>query len=234
MNERELLAAEHALRLLEGEELLEAYRLAATDEDFAREVAAWEERLAPMFDEIGEADVPPELWERIRARISDDASSAVVTLRRSLNRWKGIAATAAALAASLLLVVAWQVTRPDAPAPAPVAVERAPLLTASVASEDRSLVLFAAFEAGELVVVPARVEAQPGRDHELWIIGADAQPRSLGLIEPGEPRRIAVPAPLIGDFEAQGTLAVSVEPEGGSPTGLPTGPVVATGNLVRV
>jgi anti-sigma-K factor RskA len=30
------------------------------------------------------------------------------------------------------------------------------------------------------------------------------------------------------------TLAISIEPLGGSPTGLPTGPVVATGVVARV
>jgi anti-sigma-K factor RskA len=33
---------------------------------------------------------------------------------------------------------------------------------------------------------------------------------------------------------AQATLAVSVEPPGGSPTGLPTGPVIASGKLTKL
>ncbi len=56
--------------------------------------------------------------------------------------------------------------------------------------------------------------------HELWIIAPDAAPVSLGLLADG-PLTVQYPMPPRG-----WTLAVSIEPAGGSPTGAPTGPVI--------
>ena len=69
---------------------------------------------------------------------------------------------------------------------------------------------------------------------ELWLIAPGDQPRSLGLIDPGKPIRINVPADLSRRVSADAALAVSVEPPGGSPTGLPTGPVIASGKLTNL
>ncbi|MDQ4087135.1 MAG: anti-sigma factor, partial [Pseudomonadota bacterium] len=59
-------------------------------------------------------------------------------------------------------------------------------------------------------------------------------PVSLGLVQAGAPQRLRVPAQVARHFQARSTIALSVEPPGGSPTGLPTGPVVATGELLAV
>ena len=64
---------------------------------------------------------------------------------------------------------------------------------------------------------------------ELWLIpsGPDQRPHSLGLIQPGQPIRLTIPPDLAGRVTPDATLAVSLEPPGGSPTGQPTGPVIA-------
>jgi anti-sigma-K factor RskA len=62
-------------------------------------------------------------------------------------------------------------------------------------------------------------------------VGAGAAPRSLGLVTDAS-ARLPVPAALRQGAEG-GSLAVSVEPKGGSPTGAPTGPVIYSGKLVR-
>ena len=69
---------------------------------------------------------------------------------------------------------------------------------------------------------------------ELWLIAPGDQPRSLGLIEAGRPVHINLPPDLIRRIAADATLAVSLEPPGGSPTGLPTGPVIANGKLTNL
>jgi anti-sigma-K factor RskA len=69
---------------------------------------------------------------------------------------------------------------------------------------------------------------------ELWLIGPGEKPRSLGLIDAGRPVHINLPAELIQRIAADATLAVSLEPPGGSPTGLPTGPVIANGKLTNL
>lgn len=236
MSERDILAAEYALGVLEGEALLEARNLEQSDPGFKAEVADWQGRLAPLFDGFDPVDAPSDLWKRVLAAIrSDDPKAAVLVLRRRVRRWQVGAGTAAAIAASLALVVAFEAVRPPAPAPAPVGRPAAPaMLTASISAEDRSVILSATYQDGQLIVTPARMEQVAGRDYELWVIGVDSTPRSLGVVDGSAPRRIAVPAALASDMRSAGTLAISVEPAGGSPTGAPTGPVVATGTLDKV
>ena len=76
---------------------------------------------------------------------------------------------------------------------------------------------------------PAIVAANAGRAFEMWLIVGEGPPRSLGVFDP-RAGRVTLPD-VPGDVVP--TLAISVEPPGGSPTGLPTGPVIFTGRLVR-
>ena len=66
---------------------------------------------------------------------------------------------------------------------------------------------------------------------ELWVIPADGKPRSMGVMDVSAPGWAKVPAAAIPALGAGVTLAVSIEPLGGSPTGLPTGPVVLKGHM---
>ena len=84
------------------------------------------------------------------------------------------------------------------------------------------------------MIVPAALLTSDPRAMELWLIPAGDKPHSLGLIEPGQPVRLDVPRDLVARINADATLAVSMEPPGGSPTGQPTGPVVASGKLTSL
>jgi anti-sigma-K factor RskA len=86
-----------------------------------------------------------------------------------------------------------------------------------------------------LVIVPAALLANDRRSYELWLIpSGETRPRSLGLVQPGQPIRLDIPAGLAGRITQDATLAVSLEPPGGSPTGQPTGPVIAAGKLTNL
>ena len=239
--ELDLLAAEYSLGLLEGRERARAERLLATDAAFREAVGRWSGRLAPLLEEVEAASPPSGVWDRIEGAIdSRPASPAPVEpalgsnvhlLRRKVNLWRGYSAAATALAASLALFL---VTRPPAEAPPPPPAA-APLI-AVMEAEGSPAKLVATYDPDSrmLFVAPAAgVAAVPGHAHELWLIPADGKPRPMGLLEPGAPRRVAIPAVLLGEVKAEATLALSVEPAGGSPTGQPTGPIVAAGKLVR-
>lgn len=240
MNEAELLAAEYALRLLEGEELMEARRRSADDPAFAASVAEWEEHFAALYEDI-EAEIPaPGTWDAIVRRLdgeADDASGStvVVSLRRKLVRWQ-----AGAIAASVAAVVmlALQLTPPDrSTIPAPVEKKQvAPLLLASLAGDQAPEALTVAFnpESRELMITPARIAAPAGRVRELWLIAPGAAPVSLGLVNSAGIQRRQIPAVLARGFQTGSTLALSDEPTGGSPTGQPTGAVLASGSLSQV
>ena len=85
-----------------------------------------------------------------------------------------------------------------------------------------------------LTIVPAALLTDDRRSMQLWLIPAGDRPHSLGLIARGQPVRLIVPADLAGRLTSDATLAVSLEPQGGSPTGQPTGPVIANGKLTSL
>ena len=237
-DERDLLAAEYALGLLEGAALVEARRLEATDPGFARAVAQWQERLMPLAGEVPAVAPDPALWDRVRRAIADApaAGSNVVALQRRLRLWRTIALGALAAAASLALVVGLDSTNRE-----PAVAERQPaapprVLVAALASPKEETSLSVAYDSADrsLMVTPGRLTGAAGHDHELWIIPAGGEPVSLGLVRAGEPQRFRVPAEVAPHFRAQSSVALSVEPTGGSPSGRPTGPVVASGALLVV
>jgi anti-sigma-K factor RskA len=65
------------------------------------------------------------------------------------------------------------------------------------------------------------------------MIPAGGKPHPMGMMPVGKPMHVRLPAELAQALAEGVTLAVSVEPAAGSPTGLPTGPVIAAGKLVR-
>ncbi|HVF36908.1 MAG TPA: anti-sigma factor [Sphingomicrobium sp.] len=232
MTDRDHLAAEYALGLLDGAELMEARGLVAGDAEFARLVEQWEERFEPLFDEYGEAEPPPGLRQRILSALEKDEGGEVVILRRRLGRWKGMAAAASAIAASLALVVAYDVTRPP---PASVQTSEGEMMVASLNSPDDQMMMAAAWSpAKKELMLAGAMPAEAGRSHELWIIPADGKPRSLGVMAGEGLNKMAVAEPMAELFAGGATLAVSLEPRGGSPTGAPTGPVLASGALAKV
>ncbi|TMJ13809.1 MAG: anti-sigma factor [Alphaproteobacteria bacterium] len=225
----DMLAAEYALGLLEGEERAEAHALFESDESFRRRVGAWTGRLAPLLDEAEPQAPPAELWSKIERRIAPPpAASNVVVLRRKLSLWRGYAAAATALAASLALFL---VTRPE---PAPPRAEAPMVAMMEAAGSGAKLVATYDAASRSLVVAPAAgITRVAGHSHELWAIPADGKPRPMGIVRPGAPQRMDVPPEMAPAFAGGVTLALSVEPEGGSPTGQPTGPVIASGRLAR-
>lgn len=233
--ERNQLAAEYAVGLLEGEELERARELASEDSEFRADVARWSGQLAPLLDEVEPVAPPPRVLAAIEQRISklQQRANNVYQLRRRLNVWRGFAAGASAIAASLAVVL---VTRPE-PVEQPAAYrEAAPPMVAMMESEDTDARLVATWDSADrslVVAAAAGVEAVTGRSHELWVIPADGTPRSMGVMPGTAPMHLRVTGPIADQLAEGATLAVSVEPPGGSPAGKPTGPVIAAGKLQR-
>lgn len=228
MTERERLAAEMALRVLEGQELLDAQNLLHSDPAFAAEVADWEARLAPLIDEIGSVRPDGAMWERIRKAIGSEPAT-VVSLKRKLRLWQigGIAAAAAACM-SLFLITTHR--EPVAP---PAIDGSAPILVASLASETEPASMAVTFlpRTRSLIVTPGRLRPREQRATELWVIPAGEAPISLGLVRTDSVERKTLSADLAAKLTSGSTIAVSDEPAGGSPTGQPTGNVLAAGAL---
>ncbi len=237
------LAAEFVLRLLEGEELMEARARLRSDPGFERLVGEWEARLAPLLDTVPAEAPPAGLWSRIESQLSEDGgeSATVHALRRKANIWRAYSAAITAVAAALLLVVGLDTARRDPvlqqqPPATQAPAATAATLVASLAAEGGPAALVITYDPASrsLIATPAVLQGAAGHDHELWVVPSAGPPRSLGLVAAGRPRRITIPPALLDAIGRDATLAISVEPEGGSPTGLPTGPVIATGQLTGI
>jgi anti-sigma-K factor RskA len=85
-----------------------------------------------------------------------------------------------------------------------------------------------------MIVRRVSASAEQGRSYELWLVAKGAPaPKSLGLVGNEE----FTQRPIPGNFDLAtlrtARYAVSLEPSGGSPTGVPTGPILFTGNIVE-
>lgn len=229
MTETEHLAAEHALGLLTGADLLAARGRVSADPAFAAEVDAWDARLAPLLDEIAPVSPGADLWSRIDTALGQTGGE-VVALRRSLRVWRAASAVAAAAAAVLAIVA---LPREGAPVSQPqVAAEPAAQLIAALDFPGARTPVAVAYapDRRELTVAAAGHVAAGGHDDELWIIPAGGTPRSLGVLH-ADTTRVPISPELAALFAAGATVAVTQEAPGGSPTGAPKGPIIAKGGL---
>lgn len=232
------LAAEFVLRLLEGAERPEAERRARNDDAFAALVSGWEERLAPLLDDIPAVEPAPEIWSRIERSLFEGGGegATIHVLRRKATVWRAYSAAITAIAAALLLVIGLDVTKKEPVLRQPEPQTAATTLIASLAAEGGPAALIITYDptTRSLIATPAVLEGAAGHSHQLWVLPESGPPRSLGIVTASQPRRLVIPPALLRTIGTDATLAVSVEPEGGSPTGLPTGPVIATGQLTRI
>lgn len=212
MPEREALAAEYVLGTLPLEERLMAEALIEGDPGFAAMVEDWQNRLAPLGDAYAEVPPPAGLLDRIEARLFPAPDQPRRRHWRQLWRrpWLWGALAGAALAALAAIVILPSLT-PGEP------------LTATLTGEGQDLAVAARFDAKTGALTVARAAgppAEPGKDYELWLIPAGEAPISIGLVREGE---LTIPVAALPEGT---TLAITLEPEGGSPTGVATGPLL--------
>ncbi len=220
----DVAAAELALGLLEGEERALALRRMLSDPGFAREVERWRMEFAVLFGRMPEMSPPPEAGERVIARL-DGAATA-----RS-GYWRPLAIASSLAAASLLGLL---VVRPDPVLPPPVmASAPAPMVAAFIVDGIKTPLIATYDSANGRLSMPGPMPIPAGKSAQLWAIVGTEAPQPLGLFhEAGE--RVEADARSATPIEPGTTFAISIEPIGGSPTGLPTGPVVASATLSQV
>lgn len=226
----DVMAGELALGLLDGEDRAVALRRVLAEPGFAADVERWRMYLAQLFDLWPEAQPPEDLIDRIDDSLGDLGPSR----RRRAFPWPLLAIVSTAIAACLLVVVALRPGGPPGgPPEAPPAVTAsAPMLVAALG--DAKAPVAAAFDPADgSIRVTAAPDAPTTRVAQLWVIGGDGVPYPLGLLA-RDVTLLVIPAADRGRIVPGATLAISIEPEGGSPTGKPTGPVVATGALAAV
>jgi anti-sigma-K factor RskA len=187
-------------------------------------VKAWEERLAGLEPQLVPVYPPSSVWAGIEARLELRKARA-----RPVTRWLAVAASLA-----FFVTVGVLLTKPGTEVTHPV-----PTLASTQKSflqADPETIYWRVEVLGDYQEISLHVhkvhDLPPGKAHELWALpeGGGA-PVSLGLLpHTGDHHRVlnaSQRAALAGSKQ----IAVSLEPEGGSPTGAPTGPVLLVAPL---
>jgi anti-sigma-K factor RskA len=203
---------------------------------------------APLV--LPEASPPPSVAPAALQRepIADGAN--VVQLSSKVRRWRNLASFASAIAAALVVMLGLQIYQPDllpegirpkprteivevkTPTPAPPSGQYVAVLQRDGSSP--AFILTVDASTRNFTVRKVGASAEPGKSFELWLISDKLpQPRSLGVIGGSE----FTERPVLASYDAStinaATFAVTVEPAGGSPSGLPTSAPIFSGKLIE-
>lgn len=204
---------------------------------------------APLV--LPEPPPPPPAAPEVVAPPAAADNSNVIRLSAQVRRWRNIATVATAIAAALVVMIAVGAYQPDLlpdslrPKPRAQVVEaKAPPASASPSAQyvavlqkdggSPAFILTVDGATRNFTVRRVGAQAEPGKSYELWIVSDKLQrPRSLGVIGGSDFTARPVLSAYAQEVVNQATYAVTVEPEGGSPTGVATGPIVFTGKLIE-
>jgi anti-sigma-K factor RskA len=220
-NLRELLAAEHVLGTHTPRVRARFARMLKHDSALRAFVEQWESRLHPLVFALPEEAPPACVWKAIQQRIARREP------KGGLNFWRAMAGFTTAAVMALLLYIG---IAPRSETPYMVAVmstpEAQPMMVATWQDADK----------GELAIqVLAHKQMASETSWELWCLPRNKQPPvSIGLITTEGVQTVKLSKQQMRELADSEALAMSVEPKGGSPTGAPTGPVLASGPLRKI
>jgi anti-sigma-K factor RskA len=238
------IAGEYVLGTLSDEERRAAAERLKTDANFARLVHEWEERLSPLSETQEPVAAPLGIWHKISNRLEDQPVieripevtntnnnlDKVTKLVASRNRWRAAFVGAIALAASFIGLQAAGIYLPFLPKPA---ADGRFIAVLNPSGSTTGFVIKVDVGTKKLEIQRIANKAPTGKDYELWVIEPDKAAKSLNVVG-----RNAVQQVSYSNFDKANsgnqslTFAITLEPEGGSPTGKATGPIVFSGQLI--
>lgn len=221
------LAGEYVLGVLPFAERRAAEDRMTSDADFAALVSYWQTDFASLNTNYAAEPVPARLARVIEARLFADAPSEAPSLWSSLVFWRGLSVAAIVAAVGLAGISSGLIplgpTAPGAP------------LVAQLSGADSPIGLIATLDPGSdtLNFIPAAFAPDGEKSLELWLVPSDgAAAISLGLVPP-DGGAVKIDKRFVSQLGDGALLAVSLEPPGGSPTGVATGPVLVSGKLLK-
>lgn len=216
---RRALAADYVIGLMPSTARRRFESLLLDDQNLRSEVAQWQESLADLTTSFEAQQVPERVWHKIVARI--DPQQLHVPAKRPFWNWLRITAVACSLVVAGILGVIYN-------------RDTATFNATLVATNQQPALTVKAYD-GYLNVEPLAVASvEPGRSLELWTIPADGVPVSLGVIPDNGKGRVKLSESQRKLIGTQSTLAITLEPQGGSPSGKPTGPILYQGKLASL
>ncbi len=204
-------------------------RLIDEDAHIAGRVLALEAQLLPLAGSLEPVQPSDLVWQRIVRQIGGDKPAAPA----SASRWPLVAA--AMFIGLMVSTVGWW--RQGAQPPQ-VVVETVPTDPAvGVLTDAGGDTLWVARIYPDLqradIAVETPPDSQPANDYQLWILRGDGVPVSMGLLPQTGDRQLNLTPGALDALGSGNLLAVSLEPLGGSPQAVPTGPVVYTAALLN-
>lgn len=219
---RELLASEYVLGLLRGAARRRFVRLLIEDARLRAEVTAWEEKFAAWNRGLQPITPPTAVWRELQARVRVQTKPAAPRIKML---W-GSAVAAAVITLIIGIFIGRNVLAPS-PSPAYLAV------MSTAQGQPRWLITV--HPQTRRVDMKALADNTPpaGKSYELWMLPGSGKPIAMGLMNSTGSASEIVNAETIAAITGAKGLAISIEPDGGSPTGQPTGPVVYVAPLVQ-
>lgn len=224
--------AEYVLGVLDADARAAVAREVASSEAAAVAVALWEQRLAALAAGLPEVSPSEQVWTRISAALNLEGLRPPAqrqSLWANVNLWRWLTVGATAVAAVCVVLI----LRTTVQLPTPQGLHG--VLMVSSLRQDNGVTDWTATldpDRKQIVVVPAAATSiAADRSTQLWLIPAGQAPISVGVFMPRTPTVLPLTPNLLARIGPAAALAVSVEPAGGSPTGQPTGPVIAKGAL---
>lgn len=220
-----ITAAEYVLGVLPPEEARRFADAAMRDPALRRDIALWEERLAQLAEDVEAVAPPPHVWAAMRDALRREGARS--SLWESVVFWRGMTfaslGTAAAVAMAAIIAVS--------PGMGPARMQGG--LVAALASPEGGAAFVATYDPASrrIVIVPATVTQHPGKVPELWLVTHDKRVISLGVVHDQKARAVTIPPALLSQANAGAGLVITLEPPGGAPGGVATGPAVAKGEL---
>lgn len=220
---RDRLAAEYVVGTLHGRARDRFERVLLSNPGAREDVERWERQLNSMALELPERAPSRRVWHRIERRI------------RPAPERRGWAWPLAALAstAAAIVLAAYILLMPSGPGGPPGFGPPDYVALVGTRGDGPRWALAAHTEPGMMMVRTLQpASADPEHDHELWLVPVQGDPISLGVLPDQGNARHNMPATAVSRTRPGVSVAVSVEPPGGSPTGAPTGEVVFKGELI--
>nr|WP_315597228.1 anti-sigma factor [uncultured Cupriavidus sp.] len=238
----DLRCAEYVLGVLDSAERRQVSNELLRNPGMAQSVMRWQQLVNPLSEDVHATVPPAHVWTRIqselglkpmhaRARAASTDRTGGIWGSLELWRWLGVGASSVALALGTVSVLLLHQLR--SPAPRPL-VASASYRVANLARPNGVVDWTATIDLqrANIVIVPANASRPTGNQAtELWLIPPGEKPLSLGVIAADKPATLSLTQTAMARLVSGSALAVSLEPTGGSPTGQPTGPVIATGSV---
>lgn len=223
-----MLAAQYLVGTLAGSARKRFERYLLDDADLRNLVAQWSDRMNVLGANLPK-EPAPNLLPSIKKRLGlGEIGRQVQPQKKGLFQFWRSLAVITSVASLVLVMVVLQVQQPSSPQAFDNIVsllnDKTKIQTVMVKTDLAARVMTVK------ILKAQKVSVQ--KDLELWVVTANSPvPKSLGVIPASGSKEIKLTDQQIAWLKNAKALAVSIEPKGGSPTGVPTGPIPYSGAI---